>query len=184
MSSDDSSSSGRQSIRFYQDMITQSPYRVSWERLSRLKGIDLEIVWHMGPVEPADEFTPADDLPYETFDALDRQVLRPVSLQYGIDQCVGDTICAGGIMYGQRGIAMILDLCRSSISTRLPWPCTSSQMTLLLPDRRANLSTPATWRNACFDRCRRYLSNRLRERLLEAYVGTRRELSSLGNHGC
>lgn len=35
-----------------------------------------------------------------------------VPLKYGIDQCVGDTICAGGIMYGQRGIAAMLDFCR------------------------------------------------------------------------
>ena len=28
-----------------------------------------------------------------------------IPLSYGIDQCVGDTICAGGILYGQRGIA-------------------------------------------------------------------------------
>ena len=35
-----------------------------------------------------------------------------VPLQYGIDQCVGDTLAAGGIMYGQRGIPVILDLCR------------------------------------------------------------------------
>jgi alpha-galactosidase len=34
-----------------------------------------------------------------------------IPLTYGIDQCVGDTLCAGGIMYGQRGIPMILDLC-------------------------------------------------------------------------
>ena len=27
-----------------------------------------------------------------------------IPLKYGVDQCVGDTICAGGIMYGQRGI--------------------------------------------------------------------------------
>ena len=26
-----------------------------------------------------------------------------IPLEYGIDQCVGDTLCAGGIMYGQRG---------------------------------------------------------------------------------
>ena len=25
-----------------------------------------------------------------------------IPLQYGVDQCVGDTICAGGILYGQR----------------------------------------------------------------------------------
>ncbi len=35
-----------------------------------------------------------------------------IPLKYGIDQCVGDTLCAGGIMYGQRGIAAILDFCR------------------------------------------------------------------------
>lgn len=33
-------------------------------------------------------------------------------LKYGIDQCVGDTLCAGGIMYGQRGIAAMMDFCR------------------------------------------------------------------------
>ena len=32
-------------------------------------------------------------------------------LQYGVDQCVGDTICAGGILYGQRSIPAILDFC-------------------------------------------------------------------------
>lgn len=35
-----------------------------------------------------------------------------IPLKYGIDQCVGDTLCAGGIMYGQRGIAAILDFCK------------------------------------------------------------------------
>ncbi len=30
-----------------------------------------------------------------------------IPLQYGIDQCVGDTLCAGGIMYGQRNIAQL-----------------------------------------------------------------------------
>ncbi len=34
-----------------------------------------------------------------------------IPLKYGIDQCVGDTLCAGGIMYGQRGIPVILDFC-------------------------------------------------------------------------
>ncbi len=33
-------------------------------------------------------------------------------LKYGVDQCVGDTICAGGILYGQRGIPAILEFCR------------------------------------------------------------------------
>ena len=35
-----------------------------------------------------------------------------IPLRYGIDQCVGDTICAGGIMYGQRTIPAILEFCR------------------------------------------------------------------------
>ncbi len=35
-----------------------------------------------------------------------------IPLKYGIDQCVGDTLCAGGIMYGQRGVAAILDFCK------------------------------------------------------------------------
>jgi len=35
-----------------------------------------------------------------------------IPLKYGVDQCVGDTLCAGGIMYGQRGIAEILDVCK------------------------------------------------------------------------
>lgn len=35
-----------------------------------------------------------------------------IPLKYGVDQCVGDTLCAGGIMYAQRGIAFMLDLCR------------------------------------------------------------------------
>ncbi|WP_196258976.1 alpha-glucosidase/alpha-galactosidase [Pelagibacterium limicola] len=35
-----------------------------------------------------------------------------IPLKYGVDQCVGDTICAGGIMYGQRNVPVILDFCR------------------------------------------------------------------------
>ena len=35
-----------------------------------------------------------------------------IPLKYGVDQCVGDTLCIGGIMYGQRGIAAVLDSCR------------------------------------------------------------------------
>jgi alpha-galactosidase len=35
-----------------------------------------------------------------------------IPLKYGVDQCVGDTICAGGIMYGQRGISAMLEFCR------------------------------------------------------------------------
>lgn len=35
-----------------------------------------------------------------------------IPLKYGVDQCVGDTICAGGILYGQRNIPVILDFCK------------------------------------------------------------------------
>ncbi len=31
-----------------------------------------------------------------------------IPLKYGIDQCVGDTLCAGGIMYGQRNVPQML----------------------------------------------------------------------------
>jgi alpha-galactosidase len=34
-----------------------------------------------------------------------------IPLKYGVDQCVGDTICIGGIMYGQRNIPQILAFC-------------------------------------------------------------------------
>lgn len=35
-----------------------------------------------------------------------------IPLQYGVDQCVGDTLSAGGIMYGQRGIQEMLAICK------------------------------------------------------------------------
>src|ERR1035437_1174561 len=35
-----------------------------------------------------------------------------IPLQYGVDQCVGDTLSAGGIMYAQRGIPVLLDFCK------------------------------------------------------------------------
>ena len=35
-----------------------------------------------------------------------------IPLKYGVDQCVGDTLCAGGIMYGQRTIPELLDFCK------------------------------------------------------------------------
>ncbi|MCC7495123.1 MAG: alpha-glucosidase/alpha-galactosidase [Fimbriimonadaceae bacterium] len=35
-----------------------------------------------------------------------------IPLMYGIDQCVGDTLCAGGILYGQRTAIALLDICR------------------------------------------------------------------------
>ena len=35
-----------------------------------------------------------------------------IPLKYGVDQCVGDTLCIGGIMYVQLGVAAILDFCK------------------------------------------------------------------------
>jgi len=35
-----------------------------------------------------------------------------IPMRYGVNQCVGDTLCAGGIMYGQRTIPVILDICK------------------------------------------------------------------------
>lgn len=35
-----------------------------------------------------------------------------IPLKYGVDQCVGDTLCIGGIMYGQRNIPQILAFCK------------------------------------------------------------------------
>ncbi len=37
-----------------------------------------------------------------------------VPLKYGIDQCVGDTLCAGGIIYAQRHIPVLLDIARET----------------------------------------------------------------------
>ncbi|MEM1209531.1 MAG: alpha-galactosidase [Planctomycetota bacterium] len=37
-----------------------------------------------------------------------------IPLKYGIDQCVGDTLCAGGIMYGQRNIPQITAFSRDA----------------------------------------------------------------------
>lgn len=35
-----------------------------------------------------------------------------IPLKYGVDQCVGDTLGPGGIMYAQRGIPTLLDFCK------------------------------------------------------------------------
>jgi alpha-galactosidase len=35
-----------------------------------------------------------------------------VPLKYGVDQCVGDTLAPGGIMYAQRGIPVLLGFCK------------------------------------------------------------------------
>ncbi len=35
-----------------------------------------------------------------------------IPLKYGVDQCVGDTLSAGGIMYAQRTIPALLSMCK------------------------------------------------------------------------
>ncbi len=40
------------------------------------------------------------------------QIDIDLPLKYGVDQCVGDTLCAGGLMYAQRTIPALLDFCR------------------------------------------------------------------------
>jgi alpha-galactosidase len=35
-----------------------------------------------------------------------------IPLKYGVDQCVGDTLCAGGLMYAQRTIPVLLNICK------------------------------------------------------------------------
>jgi len=43
-----------------------------------------------------------------------------IPLRYGIDQCVGDTLCAGGIMYAQRTIPVLLDFCKDIAQVSAP----------------------------------------------------------------
>jgi alpha-galactosidase/6-phospho-beta-glucosidase family protein len=43
-----------------------------------------------------------------------------IPLRYGVDQCVGDTLCAGGIMYAQRGIPVLLEFCRDIAEVAKP----------------------------------------------------------------
>ena len=55
-----------------------------------------------------------------------------IPLKYGVDQCVGDTLCAGGIMYGQRNIPVILDFCKDIREVAEP--------------ARSSSTTPTRWR--------------------------------------
>jgi alpha-galactosidase len=41
-------------------------------------------------------------------------------LRYGVDQCVGDTLAAGGIMYAQRTIPVLLDFCKDISEVSAP----------------------------------------------------------------
>ena len=43
-----------------------------------------------------------------------------IPLKYGVDQCVGDTLCAGGIMYAQRTIPVLLEFCKEIRATAKP----------------------------------------------------------------
>jgi len=43
-----------------------------------------------------------------------------IPLKYGVDQCVGDTLAPGGIMYGQRNIPVVLDFCTDIVEVAAP----------------------------------------------------------------
>jgi len=43
-----------------------------------------------------------------------------IPLKYGVDQCVGDTLCTGGILYGQRNIPQILAFCKDMREVAAP----------------------------------------------------------------
>ena len=43
-----------------------------------------------------------------------------IPLKYGVDQCVGDTLCVGGIFYAQRDIAALEGFCRDIREVALP----------------------------------------------------------------
>jgi len=43
-----------------------------------------------------------------------------IPLKYGVDQCVGDTLSAGGIMYGQRNIPVVLGFCKDMAEVAAP----------------------------------------------------------------
>ena len=60
-------------------------------------------------------------------EAFEKDVEIP--LKYGVDQCVGDTLCIGGIMYGQRVIAAMMDFCRICARCALRMCCTSTIQT-------------------------------------------------------
>ena len=43
-----------------------------------------------------------------------------IPLKYGVDQCVGDTLAPGGIMYAQRTIPVLLDFCKDMAEVAAP----------------------------------------------------------------
>ena len=43
-----------------------------------------------------------------------------IPLKYGVDQCVGDTLGPGGIMYAQRSIPVMLEFCRDAAELAAP----------------------------------------------------------------
>lgn len=88
------------------DMITQLA-----ERDIRLNGLPAKII---ATPDRREALTEADYvLNLTRIGGLEAFALDiDIPLKYGVDQCVGDTLCIGGIMYGQRNIACILDFCR------------------------------------------------------------------------
>jgi alpha-galactosidase len=43
-----------------------------------------------------------------------------IPMKYGVDQCIGDTMAPGGIMYAQRTIPVLLDLCKDISEVAAP----------------------------------------------------------------
>jgi len=68
-----------------------------------------------------------------------------IPLRHGVDQCVGDTICAGGIMYGQRNIPQILAFCEDIRA------CSSADALFL---NYANPNSMNTWAANTYGRVR------------------------------
>ena len=66
-----------------------------------------------------------------------------IPLKYGVDQCVGDTICAGGILYGQRGIPAMLDFCKDIREVAEPDALLAE---LCQPDGDDDLGRDRPWR--------------------------------------
>ena len=65
-----------------------------------------------------------------------------IPLKYGVDQCVGDTLCAGGIMFAQRTIPALLEICNDISEVAKP----AIVPQLLKPDGDECLGVQQLWR--------------------------------------
>ncbi|GHU20492.1 hypothetical protein FACS1894163_13520 [Spirochaetia bacterium] len=100
-----------------------------------------------------------------------------IPLKYGVDQCVGDTLCIGGIMYGQRVIPAVLDFCKDIREV-------AEKNAILL--NYSNPNAMVTW--ACNkyggEHFVRHVGNLLhRTNSLRSLLGSARRLKSLPSRG-